>query len=309
MPEDVLRLILARLGTRSLLRVGSTCRALRKLSLELPLKPTLTGWQNTHAMRRWLLTPHVAARVVELSARCAAWGPCPWLRSLPALTRLTVAFSRVSPMALVNVCDTIQHLDLHRLRPSGGTSNFCTGVLARLSALHTLRITFAPGWDVVTLLMPQQHLRELELRQAPLVLVRRPPRADVVKIHACDAIACSDRLGPCTRLALECCDTSIPLSALLPEDVSGLTDLSVVCPSRATVPALARMNSLKKLHLVLDSLVLLPRDLPRTLETLVVSVRFALGSAGERVPRPPALATTRFELDGALTDADSLFFC
>jgi hypothetical protein len=310
LPPDVMRQVMAKLGTRSLLRLASTCREYRDLAADMPLKPCLTAHHNVRQYQRWLTAEGVAERVTELTAKRSAWGPCPWLYHLPALTRLTIAFSRVTTQALVNVCDTIQHLDVHRVRPTTfGTLEFRTDVLARLERLHTLRLTFSPGWNVVSVQGLPQHLRELQIRQAPLLLIRHPPRANVLKLHGCDGIVCGERLQSCEHLDLGCCDASVPLAGMLPDDLSGLKSLRVECPNRSTVPRLGEMTALTSLHLVFDSLVFAPADVPPRLEVLDVRARFALGAAGPPVRRPAALATVRAELDGALTHADDLFFC
>ena len=308
LPSDVVRLVMASLGTRSLLSLASTCREYRDLAAAMPLKPCMTARHNSRHYQRWLASRGVAARVQELTARRSAWGPCPWLRDLPALTRLTVAFSRVTPRALVNVCDSIEHLDVHRVAPTFGTASFCTSVLARLPRLHTLRLAFAPGWDVVSVQGLPQHLRELVIRQAPLLLIRHAPRADTLKLHACDGLVCGERLQSCLELDLACCDASVPLAGMLPDDLSRLKSLRVECPNRSTVPRLGEMTDLRELHLAFDSLVLAPADVPPRLEVLDVRARFAIGAAGPPVRRPDTLDAVRTELEGALTHAEDLFF-
>jgi hypothetical protein len=308
LPADVMRLVMAKLGTRSLLCLASTCREYRDLAATVPLKACFTPRHNARLYQRWLTAEGVAERVEELTARRTAWGPCPWLQCLPSLTRVTIAFSRVTTQALVNVCDTIQHLDVHRVRPNFGSSEFCTSVLGRLSRLHTLRLTFSPGWDVVSVRGLPQHLRELAIRQAPLLLVRQAPRADVLKLHGCDGIVCGERLRPCLELDLGCCDASVPLAGMLPDDLAGLESLRVDCPNRSTVPRLGEMTNLRHLHLVFDSLVLAPADVPPRLEVLDARARFAIGAAGAPVRRPDTLAVVRTELEGALTHAEDLFF-
>lgn len=309
LPSDVMLLVMANLGTRSLLCLGSTCREYRDLTAGVPLKACMTAHHNTRHYQRWLVSRGVAERVAELTAKRTAWGPCPWLRDLPSLTRLTIAFSRVTPGALVNVCDSIKHLDVHRVAPTMGAPDFCTSVLGRLSRLHTLRLTFAPGWDTVTVQGLPQHLRELVIRQAPLLLIRHAPRADRLGLHGCDGIVCGERLQSCVELDLGCCDASVPLAGMLPDDLSGLRTLRVDCPNRSTVPRLGEMKSLRSLHLVFDSLVLTPADVPPRLEVLEARVRFAVGAAGPPVRRPATLAVVRTELEGALTHAEDLFFC
>lgn len=309
LPPDVMRLVMAKLGTRSLLCLASTCREYRDLAAEVKLKPCMTARHNIRIYQRWLLAEGVAERVVELTARRSAWGPCPWLRCLPALDRLTIAFSRVTAQALVNVCDTIKHLDVHRVRPTFGNSEFCTSVLGRLGQLHTLRLTFSQGWDVVSVRGLPQHLRELRIRQAPLLLIRHPPRADRLTLHGCDGIVCGERLHACLELDLGCCDASVPLAGMLPDDLSGLKSLRVSCPNRSTVPRLREMTDLRELHLAFDSLVLAPADVPPLLELFDARARFAIGAAGAPVRRPATLAVVRTELEGALTHAEDLFFC
>jgi hypothetical protein len=325
LPVDIVRLVMRHLGARSLTCLASTCREYRDLAAALPLHVSLsreivetrlgryyaTG-AYVHHTQQWMKLPHVAPRVRCVTARRTASGACTWLTQLRRLEHLTILFSRVTAAALLNAADTLRHLDVHRLRPTRTSRVFNTAVLGRLRHLRVLRLTFDDDWESVVLqgLLGLRDLQELTLRRAPFLVVNSAPRAERVTLHAELWHSVGGALRPCRSLDVECDMSSVPLGSLLPDDLSGLQSLRVRCPNRSIVPRLRDMTALRALYLDLDALVLDPADLADTLESLEVRVRFALGVAPAGVvPRPPALARLRAELEGALlAGADDLFF-
>lgn len=289
LPHDVLRHILRLLNVRSLLSLACTCRTLAALSRDVPLHPVMT----THTrMLDWLALPHVAARVLSLTARCSLWGRCPFVGGLGSLRRLTITFGHVTAPIVRHLPESLEHLELHRLDCEYGDV-FDTKRLTRLTRLRTLQLTFTPHWDMVILdsLDALTRLERLSLRLAPTLLVRAPIRVADVRLHSVSAFVCAHPIFA-ERLSLECTDSVIPLDLVVtPAAAPGIRDLALACPNRVTVPSLEHLRALEHLRLRYDCVLLPLRHLAAiaTLRTVELDTRYGVAAAGTNVALSPGV--------------------
>lgn len=296
LPHDVLRHILRLLNVRSLLAAECTCGTLRSLTREQPLHPVMT---TRARMMQWLELPHVAPRVMSLTARCSMWGRCPFVASLVSLRRLVVSFAHVSAPVFRHLPASLEHLDLHRLDCEHGDV-FDTRRLARLTNLRTLSLTFTRHWDVVVLGELPARLERLSIRMAPVLLVRAPLRVAHVRLQSVEAFVCHHPVHA-ERLDLECMGGLIPLDeAVTPDTAPGLRDLRLSCPGRASVPALEHMHALESLRLRYDCVLLPLRHLAAiaTLRSLVLDTRYGVAVSGSTLPLPPWRVVVRASVAG-----------
>lgn len=312
LPDDVLLRVMGALGCASLVSMGSTCRDFRALAGSCSLRPVMTRNRDTYAFRRWLQLPGVSPRVTTLAIRNVPdWhlGCCQWVRHLRALQSLTVAHVRLSSRVLKHLGHaSLRHLDIHRLRPACSDTIFSTEALASLVNLDTLRLTFAPGWHIAVVNGLPPAMSELSIRNAPTMIVQRPPACTrVLKLHTLDRMAVTRPLTRCRALHLHSCEGSVPLRDILPDDDAGLQELWVQCPGQPDTRALGRLTSLRRLYMDVGSFVPDPADLPRSLTSVCVRAD-AVGISGRAVPRPAALTHVRVELEGAKIDVDRFFF-
>lgn len=311
LPDDVLHLVFDRVSvnTRAMCCLASTCRKFRDWSRERqPLNVVVAGWPRMIGASRWLEIPHVSRRVETVTARRSAWGTCMWLRALSALRRLTISFSSVTSLVFANVSERVEHVDIHCVRPTGDNSHFYTDVLSHLHRLHTLRITFAPEWDMVVVRRLPQRFSEFTLRRGPYVLVTDPPMAETFKIEAEDGIAWDPThclWDGCKHIDIDA--LTVP-SVMFSERPTALETLILRTASMFDSSVLRRMPNLRSLHLDLPFLILTPAELPAELERLEVAVEDALGASGPPIPRPASLTRVRFELGGVASSLDSLVF-
>lgn len=284
LPPDVVRHILRLLNVRSLLSAACTCRTVWHLARELPLHPVMTS--DARRMTDWLALPHVAARVLSLTARCRLWGRCPFVAELGSLRRLSVTFGHVSAPVFRHLPASLEHLELHRLDCEQGDV-FDTRRLTRLTRLRTLSLTFTPHWDFVVLgpLDALPRLERLSIRLAPVLLVRAPLRVADVRLQSVAAFVCHHPLHA-ERLELECAESVIPLDlAVTPDTAPSVRHLSLSCPGRVTVPALEHLRGLERLRLRYDCALLPLRHLAAipTLRSLEVDTRYGVAVAGSNV--------------------------
>lgn len=273
LPRDVLAHVVQSLGTRSQLMAACACTDLRDVVASLPLRPCVTA-RNVHGLMRWMALPRVAARVQALTARRCLWGRHAFLRGLPALRSLTVAFDSVDPSAIKALPDTLEHLRLHRL-DGAPDAVFSTTRLRRLTRLRTLELTFMPTWDMVFLDGLQAlPLDRLVIRHADTLVVRCPLAVPHVRLQAVSSLVLLRPLE-CLDLHLECRRSAVMYEqAVAPT----LRSFSLSCPRRSTLMGLDSWARLETLHARLDS-VLVPLShlarLPR-LREVTLEARYGI---------------------------------
>lgn len=251
LPDDVLRLVLAKCTVRSLVCAASTCRTLRDLALDSPLGTvTLTCTQSPAALR-WLWSETVAPRVRTLVARRCLYGACRWLTKLPHLRRLTLAFCRVRVSILGSLPPTLEHLDIHTLLPVEGRRHMGLS-LRMLPRLRVLRLVFQPyAWEAAFVSRLPRGLRELRLRGCRALVVESfmPKGLRDVALHATALLVMSNRLpNTVRRVDMRCDYGNLWLADTLPLKVARLHTLVLRSPLLACVPRLSGMRNLRVLH-------------------------------------------------------------
>ena len=198
--------------------LASTCRRLRCLSLECPVKSfRLTHRQHTSVMT-WLSSPDVAPAIQRLVAtRCMSWRlHC--VKALVNLRSLTLAFCRVHSGFIDHLPPTLVHLDAHQVVPPPGMS-FGRLCFRHLPRLRVLRVVFnREPWEGVFIAGLPRGLRQLHLRNASSLVVQSfmPKGLRQVDLHAHDFLLLRNRLPNGLRSASLACDTGVVCADKLP---------------------------------------------------------------------------------------------
>lgn len=267
LPDDVLRLVLARCTPRALTCAASTCRTLRALAAQVPLGTvTLTAVQALSVMR-WLWSPSVAPRVHTLVARRCLYGRCLWTNKLPALRSLTLAFCRVRVDALHILPPGLVHLDMHQVLPPQGRAHARVS-FERLRRLRVLRLVLAThAWDAAFVARLPRGLRVMHVRGARAMIMESfmPRGLRDVRLHAGCMLLVSNRVPPTVRtLHLRCPQGHLWLGDVIPLRPRRLKDLVLHSPTLTAVPRLDCMTALRSLHITSRAVLLSCRALGAT---------------------------------------------
>lgn len=262
LPNDLLMLVLSRLGTRALLRVGATCHALHDAVAGMPLRPVLTSKADIVCTNilDWLTSHSVAPRVVSLTARCCAWGNGSFTAHLRSLKTLVITFGVVRNTLLQWLPKTLEHLDIHRVR-THGVGVFSTSQFAHLTNLRVLKVTFTRSFHTVVIGegLHEIPLRHLSLRGRQTFISSHhytPLQIDTVHLE-CYRLA--GRLAPVHAANLTMLsETAIDKleHAITPASAGYLKALHVKCSNVGGVPCTQHMTGLRHLHLNLVSVKL-----------------------------------------------------
>ncbi len=288
LPDDVLRLVLARCTPRTLTCVASTCRSLRALANEAPLGTVTLTCAQAPGVMRWLWSPAVAPRVHTLVARRCLYGRCLWTDRLPALTSLTLAFCRVRVDALQVLPPGLVHLDMHQVLPPQGRAHARVS-FERLRRLRVLRLVLAThAWDAAFVARLPPGLRVLHVRGARAMIVESfmPRGLRDVRLQASCMLLASNRVPPTVRtLHLRCTLGHLWLGDVLPLRPRRLRHLVLQSPSLSSVPGLATMTNLATLHLTCRTVLLSCRALGATaVDDLELHAKEWLGFTDTRWP-------------------------
>lgn len=296
LPDDMLRCIMARCGTRQLVCLGSCSRRMRRLAAERTTLPpvTLTAAQPPGALR-WALLHH--ARVRRLVLRRCVYGPAQWLLRFDRLESLALAFCRVRANVVDVLPPTLRHLDLHQVLPPLPHTH-ARVCLRHLRALRTLRLVFgAKQWDAVFLAGLPRGLRVLHLRGSRVLIVESfmPRGLRDARLHAAHMLLLSNRLpNGVRRVRLACDHGRMWLREALPVDPRRLRDLEVKTPGTVLVPGLELMRRLRRVHVEATAVMANWRKLAQLplLRCMAFHVRDWLGCVGMAWPEARAMPET-----------------
>lgn len=257
LPNELLRLVLSRLGTRALLCAGATCRTLRTAVADMPLRPVLTPRTDIVVTNivDWMTSSGVAPRVVSLTARCCAWGNAPFLTHLNSLKTLVIAFGMVRDTMLRWLPTSLEHLDIHRIQ-SYNVGVFHTSKFAHLTNLHVLKVTFTRSWHTVVIdsEMGKLPLRHLCLRGRQTFVGPRAP-LHIRTVHL-DSYCLAGWFAPVHASDLRLLsDTTIDSldKIITPATARHLHALHLKCVGVTDVPFAQHMHTtLRHLHLNFD---------------------------------------------------------
>lgn len=309
LPPDMVRMVMQRLNTRSLLMAACSCTALRRVAGELALAPVMTSQVR---MLEWLLLSHVAPRVTSLTSRCSMWGGCGFVCWLTGLRALTVTFGRVWAPIFRHLPTTLRHLDLHRLDCDEGDV-FNTRRLAGLRNLETLKLTFTSHWDLVVVDgLGGLPLRHLSLRLAPTLVVRGPLRAETVHLHGVTGLICPYEVEA-RDLRLESTEGVVSYDLMItPRTAAVVRRLHLSCPGRITVPCMRHMALLEHLHLKYDTVLIPLRHLAamQFLESVTFETRYGVAVAGmlTQLPRHVRAAASVGGVPLSAAALESMFY-
>jgi len=250
--DDILECILGMLDVRSLLAAEASCTTLRRLGSRVTLQSMTVIPSRHQATVAWVTsrTRDNASRVKGLVAsRCLHNSTdAHWVRHLTSLESFEAWFCRLSPGLLYYLPSGLQHLHIHRLSLGACASkSFATNWIPRsFPRLQSLRVTFMPEYDIITLdnVSALHSLRDLEFRgpSCTTSVHTLPPSLTSLHLESMEILCASSVQLPeklrVLQLASESALTDIPLESMMPTSMPDLEVMSVTCqnPARMAVP-------------------------------------------------------------------------
>ena len=314
LPDELVRLVLRRLGARDLLAVASTSTRFRALAAAVPKRVRLSG-DTGLAPWCWLRSRAASQQLEQLVCVRASpnvgrdWGPSPWLARLARLEHLTALFCVMPARVIDRLPRGLVSLRLHQIH---GTGIFRTADVAALPALRRLSLTFSTAlhsfWELVFVDRLPPALDRLELLRCPQLMVRDGIHGvRSLKLHAFDGIVFfasggnvvaapgaelttalprppPNRITGCERLGLR---SDMPIGGLgLVLPTAGLRRLALSCPGVSAVPGIRDMVDLEHLTVDFDEYVYSHADLAHVRDA-TIDARVNITIADWRGVPPP----------------------